>query len=182
MTLPDSTQPGLFFGIIAGSFLTEEGTLATSAVLMAQGKLGMGGAVLANFIGIVLSNLLVYSIGFLGGEKILRFRLIKQRISAERMAKAQRFCERWGYWVVPITRFMPGTRILAMAALGTLKSPIIPYTLALMVTSALWVGIALKLIETGTYISFRWWFVPVGIAVIGTIFFTWKRYHGKFKI
>ena len=79
------------------------------ATLIANSTLGFIPILLITSVGSALGFIVMYFIGEFLGEKLLRsgkFRFIKQ----ESLDKADRFFHKYGYNIILINRFLPGTR------------------------------------------------------------------------
>lgn len=90
------------------------------ATLIANSTLGFIPILLITSVGSALGFIVMYFIGEFLGEKLLRsgkFRFIKQ----ESLDKADRFFHKYGYNIILINRFLPGTRAVVSFFSGVHK-------------------------------------------------------------
>jgi membrane protein DedA with SNARE-associated domain len=85
----------------------------------AQG-VGIGTMAVVCFLSVVLSDLLVFSLGRLFGPRILKSRLMARMIKPEAWARIETWTRRYGAWACGIFRFTPGLRFPGHFTCGSL--------------------------------------------------------------
>jgi membrane protein DedA with SNARE-associated domain len=129
----------LALGIVALSFLAEDGATLLAVSLAAGDMLRPEIAFLACFGGIWIGDLGIY-----GGARWLRGRFSR----SERLSRAEHWFQRYGNAALVLTRFVPGTRAATYAAAGALRTPLGAFALITGIAAALWVAAAFILADT----------------------------------
>lgn len=139
-----------FLSIFFGTFVLEDVALVTAFGFISDGKLTLGSAFMACFLGISLGDIGLYLIG--------RFALLlglEERIKSNRKVqmnllkmKDSNFLD----YMIFISRFIPGTRIPTYVGAGVLKYPFFRFVILTIISVALWVGLALAAGETLRYL------------------------------
>ncbi len=111
-----------FFAFIENIFppSPSDFVLLFGATLIANSTLGFIPILLLTSVGSAFGFIVMYLIGEFLGEKLLRsgkFRFIKQ----ESLDKADRFFHKYGYNIILINRFLPGTRAVVSFFSGVHK-------------------------------------------------------------
>lgn len=127
-----------FFGIALSTLISEDLACIAAGSLAAQAKMRLGGAIAAALIGIVVGDLLLYCIGFIGGRAALNFPILKKRLSAEKLKRAEDWFAARGSRIIIASRFIPGSRLPTYLAAGVLRVPVLQFALLLIVAAALW--------------------------------------------
>lgn len=129
-----------FFSVFFGTFLLEDVALAFALGLVADGKMMVGSAFLACFLGISIGDLGLYFIGYFAGMLGLekRFKSIKK---ARASLVSENRSDILTYSVV-ISRFIPGTRLPTYLAAGLLRYPLLRFLILTIVTVLGWVALA----------------------------------------
>jgi len=94
--------------------------LLVGATLISKSTLGFIPILLLTSVGSAIGFIVMYLIGEFFGERVLRsgkFKFIKQ----ESLAKADRFFHKYGYNIILINRFLPGTRAVVSFFSGVHK-------------------------------------------------------------
>ena len=118
--------PGLVVLLAAGIVglpVPDETLLTVAGYLAFRGKLTLPGVLAAGFLGAVVGISLSYWIGRTAGHRaVVRFGA-RLHLSAERLARAERWFERAGLWVLFAGYFVPGFRHFTALAAGTAELP-----------------------------------------------------------
>ena len=85
---------------------------------------------LAGTIGYLLGAIVGWAIGYYGDQRF--------RVSERKLAKAQRWFDRWEDWAVLIGRVTPVARSFVSIPAGIFRMPFVRYTVLTAVGSALW--------------------------------------------
>lgn len=129
----------LLMTIIAVGTLASEDLAGISAgLLAAAGTLGYGSAVLASFLGILIGDSLLYAAGYHFGRPLLEHRWARWFVPRHGLDRAQAMFQRYGLWIIIITRFLPGTRAATYFSAGVLRAPFWRFLLVFALAAALW--------------------------------------------
>jgi membrane protein DedA with SNARE-associated domain len=88
-------------------------------------------------IGSALGFILMYYVGILVSKKVLRVGKIRF-ISEENLNKADIWFNRWGYWLILVNRFLPGTRSVISFFSGVHKLKVIKTFFFALISATLW--------------------------------------------
>lgn len=128
-----------------------ETALLVGAVLAARGHLSPAGVGAAGWAGAVLGDNAGYLIGRRWGQGFMSLRGVRRVYTPERVARADRFFNRYGWLAVFVGRFVALLRIFAGPLAGMHRMPWPRFILANALGAAVWVGavIALGLVIGG---------------------------------
>ena len=99
----------------------EEVTLLGSGFLAFGGFSDLAITVIVCFVGVIIGDLIVFSLGRRWGNDIIRHRYLVRFVSERRLNKAITFFKGHGSKTIFIVRFISGFRIVVFAAAGTLR-------------------------------------------------------------
>lgn len=152
-----------FFSVFFGTFFLEDVALALALGLVADGKMMIGSAFLACFLGISVGDLGLYFIGFLAGKFGLegRFKSIKKARAALVSENRSDFLT----YSVVVSRFVPGTRLPTYLAAGLLRYPFLRFFILTVVTVLGWVALAFAVGHSLKSVLMDHWILTV-IAIL----------------
>jgi membrane protein DedA with SNARE-associated domain len=135
-----------FFAFIENIFppSPSDFVVLVGATLIANSTLGFIPILLLTSVGSALGFIVMYLIGEFLGEKLLRsgkFKFIKQ----ESLDKADRFFHKYGYNIILINRFLPGTRAVVSFFSGVHKLKPMRTFIYAAVSSFIWNAILIFL-------------------------------------
>ncbi|MFH2011338.1 MAG: DedA family protein [Pseudomonadota bacterium] len=104
-----------------GLLLPEEITLLGGGLLAYGGFSNLTVTIIACFLGIMIGDFIIFSLGRKWGNDIIKHRYLACFISVKRLNRAQKFFKGHGMKTVFIARFVPGFRAVTFATAGTLK-------------------------------------------------------------
>lgn len=174
-------QPWLLLCILAlATLVSEDLTCVAGGLLVAEGRLELGTAIVACGIGIFLGDLALFGAGRWIGRPVLASRWVRKRITEGALDRAARWLERWGAWVVVATRFVPGSRLPTYLAAGVLRTSFWEFTGLFALAVVLWTpplvwlsavlgGRALHTLESSRW---RLWLI-LGAAVVLLLLLRW---------
>ncbi len=116
--------------------------------------------VLAGTIGYTIGSVLGWAIGIYGGRPFLERRGRWLHLSPPKLAKAERWFDRWGDWAVFLGRITPVARSFVSIPAGVFRAPLGRYTVLTFIGSTIWCVV----------------FAAVGYA-FGT---RWETFHENF--
>jgi membrane protein DedA with SNARE-associated domain len=117
--------------------------------------------VLAGTIGYTIGAVLGWAIGIYGGRPYLERHGRWLHLSPQKLARAERWFERWGDWGVFLGRITPVVRSFVSIPAGVFRAPFGRYTLLTLLGSAIWCfGLA----------GVGWWFGS-----------NWEEFHHAFR-
>ena len=94
--------------------------------------------VLAGTIGYTIGSILGWAIGVYGGRPFLERRGRWFHLSPPKLAKAERWFERWGDWAVFLGRITPVARSFVSIPAGVFRAPLGRYTVLTFIGSTIW--------------------------------------------
>jgi membrane protein DedA with SNARE-associated domain len=81
-------------------------------------------AAIVTFLGVLLSDLVVFLLGRKYGPKLMRFPFIKKLITPESMERIERWTAKYGMWASGVFRFLPGARFPGFWTCGMAGLPV----------------------------------------------------------
>ena len=93
---------------------------------------------LAGTIGYLLGSIAGWAIGFWGGRELVEHRGRWLHLSAERLARAERWFHRWQDWAVLVGRITPIARSFISIPAGLFRTPFVRYVVLTAIGSAIW--------------------------------------------
>lgn len=125
---------------IIGLFLPGDSLLFAAGVVLAahHQEAGAWSLAAAATVAAVLGNQVGYLIGRRTGTRILA-RKNGRMLNRENLAKARAFCDRWGFWSVAMSRWMPWIRTLAPIIAGAAGMDNRRYLVANAIGALMWV-------------------------------------------
>jgi membrane protein DedA with SNARE-associated domain len=117
--------------------IPEEAPIILAAVLSRNGTLTWPLAIASCLVGVLLGDMLVYSLGYFYGEKVLSFRLTRRLLTRGREAQIKGYFHRHGFKILVSGRLMPGFRTAAYLTAGILKLPPVKLLLTDLVAASL---------------------------------------------
>jgi membrane protein DedA with SNARE-associated domain len=111
-------NPGILFGIAAGTLVSEDLTSIGAGLLARDGVIGLGPAIVACTAGVYVGDLGLWMLGRIGGSRALRWKWVARRVDPNVVAMlGTRLDRRLGIAVLA-SRFLPGSRLAMYVALG----------------------------------------------------------------
>ena len=139
---------GLLFSCGLGMPLPEDVPLTLAGYFIANGKMQLGFAAVFAWLGIILGDCVLYSLGWHYGMGITKVPFIGKHVTAERIKWAEIRFQRYGVWVVAIGRLFAGVRGAMVVASGTIR-----YNFVLFIIAD---GLA-AVVSGGLFISLGYW-------------------------
>ncbi len=131
----------LFFIFFFATFFSEDAACLAAGALAGQGRISFALALAACFAGIFVGDVLLYWIGRLGGEKVLRKRWFSRIVSESAVSNAAQWFEKRGAAVVFLSRFLVGLRLPTYLAAGFLRTNFPKFAFYLVLAAAIWTPI-----------------------------------------
>jgi membrane protein DedA with SNARE-associated domain len=164
LMLVDAVLPAASELVMVYSGAVAAGAFASGVVLFGyEFDNGLGAwvaMVLAGTIGYTIGSVLGWAIGIYGGRPYLERHGRWLHLSPQKLARAERWFERWGDWAVFMGRITPVARSFVSIPAGVFRAPLGRYTVLTFVGSTLWCVV----------------FAAVGYA-FGT---RWETFHENF--
>jgi membrane protein DedA with SNARE-associated domain len=101
----------------------EEAPIIAAAVLSRLDRMSWPLALASCLGGVLLGDFIVYSLGFIYGEKVTSLRLTRKFLTKAREAQIQGYFHRHGFKILILGRFAVGFRTAAYLTAGILKLP-----------------------------------------------------------
>jgi membrane protein DedA with SNARE-associated domain len=131
--------------IAAATLLSEDLTCISAGVMAAQGRIDLGLAIFACFLGILAGDLLLFLAGRHLGRPAIERAPLKWLIRAADVERGSAWFSRRGAIVIFISRFVPGMRLPTYVAAGLLKTSFWRFTLYFSLAAAIWTPLLVAL-------------------------------------
>lgn len=157
--------PGILAAMVAENLfppIPSEIVLPLAGYEVFRGNLGFGLTVLAATLGSLIGALILYAIGRYGGRPAVDRWGRVLRVSNADVDRAERWFDRWGDWVVLLSRMIPLVRSVVSIPAGILEMPLLRFIVLTTIGSLLW---NLLLVGAGYQLGNRWEDVS---AVVGS--------------
>lgn len=109
--------------------------------LAALGKAGVWWVFLVTWGGNVASALAVFALGRRYGRPFFEQGWGRRLLDPRQLERVRGFFERWGFFAIFLTRFLPGFRAVVPVFAGVSHQPFVPVALPLATASAIWYGV-----------------------------------------
>lgn len=134
-----ATRSGnLVLSLAAATLISEDLTCIGAGVMAAQGRISLGLAMFACFLGIFAGDILLFLTGRYLGRSAVRRAPLKWFLRAEDVESASAWFSRRGALVILISRFVPGMRLPTYFAAGLLNTSFWWFTLYFSLAAAIW--------------------------------------------
>ncbi len=141
--------------------IPSEVVLPLAGFLVGRGDLGFWQALFASTFGSVAGALVLYTLGRYGGRGlVLRYGSFL-RVDEDALDRADGWFRRYGDWVVLFARVVPFARSVVSIPAGTMKMPVVRFTVLTALGSFVWNGL---LIGAGVVLGANWQRVEVWIG------------------
>ncbi|MGH2933788.1 MAG: DedA family protein [Gaiellaceae bacterium] len=161
----------LYAGAVAAGAFT-----SVHHISLFGGKIGFGAGAfvvmaVAGTLGYFVGALVGWGIGRIGGHVLLEEHGHWFHVTPERLARGERWFERWGSLSVLVGRITPVIRSFISYPAGALEMPLTPYSVLSLIGSAVWAfaiaGVGYGLCSS--YHRFDHWFKYVEYAVVAGV-------------
>jgi membrane protein DedA with SNARE-associated domain len=137
---------------------------------------------LAGTVGYLLGAVGGWAIGLYGGRPLLERRGRWFHLSGDRLARAERWFERWGDLAVLVGRLTPVVRSFNSIPAGVFRMPLWRYTILTLIGSAIWcfalagVGWGLGRSYETFHHDFRFAdYAVIAVIVVAAAYLIWRR-------
>lgn len=171
--IQDALIVGLLFVLV---FFSEDLACIVGGILAATSMASFGAAVLGCFLGIFISDVLLYWLGRILGEGAFKIGFVAR---AAEGAAYNRMREGFAgniFRVVVTTRFIPGSRVIAYVTAGVMRIKFPRFAASLAIAAVLWtpilVGVAFFLGQPliAWWERFGWWVLPLILLGLAGIY------------
>ncbi|MEM7790137.1 MAG: alpha/beta fold hydrolase [Verrucomicrobiota bacterium] len=142
----------LFFLVYASEDLACIG----GGILAASGVMPLPSAIIACLAGIWVSDVLIYTIGHFLGGSALESRFFR-KISEKDVSRFRAAYSKSGLKIVFITRFIPGSRVIAYLTAGILRLGYLRFCLWLFLAASIWTPILVTTAYMIGHPLIDWW-------------------------
>lgn len=153
------------FGIIIGTFILEDATTIIVGILAADGEIGIPLALVSLYLGIILGDFWLYSMGYLAANH----RWAKWFVNHERYEPIRSWLEERMEGAVFTSRFVPGMRLPTYTGAGFLKLPFRRFVGPVIIGTLIWTSLFFAAAYAFGDLTSDWlgpWRWPIAIAVI----------------
>ena len=120
------------------TLVSEDITCITAGLLVSQGAIGFLPATLGCFIGIFIGDTSLYLLGRILGIRALRIPPLKWFVDAQKIERSKKFFDRYGPFLIVVTRWIPGMRIPTYVAGGMLKLNFFKFITYFLCAAIIW--------------------------------------------
>lgn len=132
-----------YLAILLAPFVQEDAAVIGAAAIAAAGMAPVAGVLSAVFIGLIVSDLWKYGLGYLA----VKHRWARRLVPQDKLETGRRFLhENLGLTLMGV-RFVPGTRIPAYVASGFVRAPFGRFAFWVALSATLYVGVAYGLVR-----------------------------------
>lgn len=131
--------------LAAATLVSEDLTCIGAGVLAAQGRIDLGLAIFACFLGIFAGDILLFLAGRYLGRPALRRAPLKWFVRDEAVERSSAWFARRGAMVILLSRFTPGARLPTYFAAGALNTSFWSFTFYFSLAAALWTPLLVAL-------------------------------------
>lgn len=136
---------GVLLGCGLGIPIPEDITLISAGLLAGMGNISLMGAFVVGFFGVLLGDIILFSIGKKYGRTILEMPFFRKIFTPQRIAKAEVRIHKNAHFVCFVARFLPGLRAPIYLTAGILKVStftfILQDSLAALLSVPIWIGL-----------------------------------------
>jgi membrane protein DedA with SNARE-associated domain len=186
LMLVDAVLPAASEAVMVYGGAVAAGAFAGQDVQLFGWKLHPGfeaylGIALAGTLGYTIGSLIGWWIGLRGGRPFLERNGRWLHLNEDKLARAERWFDRWEDWAVFLGRITPVVRSFVSIPAGVFRAPLGRYSVLTLIGSAIWcfafagAGWALGRRWTDFHAAFRYVdYAIAAIIVVGAAYLTWK--------
>lgn len=164
--------------IIIGSLVLEDVTIAFVGILAASNYFPLPFGIMVLIIGVVISDLIAYSIGRLA----IHHNIARNIVDHRHTAPLRLLIKKRPKTTIFTTRFMPGFRFALYLTCGFFRVPFSTFVSISILSATVWsTTLATLSFLFGTYTLhvLGYWRFPILIVLIGVLFYTGHRHWKK---
>lgn len=154
---------GLFVFFLVGTFVSEDGACLLAGAAASSGRISLGLAVFACFLGIFIGDVLLYGVGRAIGPRVFERRMVRRFVSAGSINKAASWLGNNAGKAVFVSRFVAGLRLPTYLLAGATRANFAKFTFFFLLASAVWTPILVGSAAYSQSLLFR------GNAIAGVI-------------
>ncbi len=139
---------GLFALLILGGIglpFPEDATLLLTGILVAQEVIEPVRAILVVYLGLLLTDFMLYLVGKKYGRRVVEHKRFHRIISPKNLAKVEEKVKTWGIWAIFLGRHVVGLRAQLFLVAGIMRIPAVKFLIvdaaSALVTIGIWGGI-----------------------------------------
>ncbi len=125
--ITEFTYVGIFIVLLLCGFglpLPEDIPIIVSGYLVHLGAIDFGFALAVNLAGVMIGDMIIFSIGYWWGPRATQHRAVRAMINPKRMKKVEQFFGRHGKKAIFFGRFLAGLRAPLFLAAGMMRMPV----------------------------------------------------------
>jgi pimeloyl-ACP methyl ester carboxylesterase/membrane protein DedA with SNARE-associated domain len=138
-------------------FFSEDLSCIAGGILAAGGAMSLSAAIIGCFFGIWISDVLLYVLGYVLGSKALHLSFISKASKGGGFVRFRQAYASKGARIVFITRFVPGSRVIAYVTAGVLKIGLPRFALWLALAAGIWTPILVSIAYVAGRPLIQWW-------------------------
>jgi membrane protein DedA with SNARE-associated domain len=161
--LPELSMAGLFVFFLVGTFVSEDAACLLAGAAASSGRISLGLAMLACFLGIFIGDVLLYGVGRAIGPRVFETRLVSRFVSERAIKKAASWLGNNAGKAVFLSRFVSGLRLPTYLMAGATRSNFAKFTSFFLLAAAIWTPVLVGSAAYSQSLLFR------GNAIAGLI-------------
>ena len=168
-----------------GAFIPGDVVLLAAGIYVQRTDLDLAPVVILAFTGAVLGDTIGYTIGRLGGRRIVERFGGGRLFSHDRLERVDRYFKEYGMWAVALGRLAPVVRTVNTFAAGMARMPFGQFLGAVMMAAAVW-AVAVPVLGFFFSESFDvvksalgWFGVAVFFLFVVALYITYRRFSSR---
>lgn len=155
-------------------FFSEDLSCIVGGILAAAGTVSLPAAIVGCFIGIFISDVLLYWLGRIIGEPVFKIGFVARAAEGGTFLRMKDRYDGSVFKIVVMTRFIPGSRVIAYVTAGVLKVKFPRFALSLAFAAAVWTPILVGIAYFTGRPLITWWkqsgWVVLPLVLLGLFF------------
>jgi undecaprenyl-diphosphatase len=168
-----------------GAVIPGDLVLLFAGIYVQRTALDLAPVILLAFTGAVIGDTIGYTIGRLGGRRIVERFGGGRILPHERLERVDRYFKEYGMWAVAIGRLAPVVRTVNTFAAGMARMPFAQFLGAVIIAAAVW-SVAVPVLGFFFSESFDvvksalgWFGVAVFVFFVALLYFTYRRFSSR---
>jgi len=124
--------------IMLGTWILEDPTSVSVGLLIHGGELPLWVGLIGVYIGLFTGDVALYAVGRVFGRRILGWGPVRRRLPADRVDAIAAWINQRGWWLVLLSRFVPGMRLPVYMAAGAVGTSAVRFAVWTAVAVLVW--------------------------------------------
>jgi undecaprenyl-diphosphatase len=168
-----------------GAVIPGDLVLLFAGIYVQRTDLDLGPVIALAFAGAVIGDSIGYTIGRLGGRRIVERFGGGRILPHERLERVDRYFKEYGMWAVAIGRLAPVIRTVNTFAAGMARMPFAQFLGAVVIAAAVWsitvpvLGFLFSESFDVVKSALGWFGVAVFVLFVGLLYVTYRRFSSR---